>query len=121
MGFPPKIGEAVFREHQKPEVLGELKPTLGPKVSAWTDPDSQTRIEMEESGPPPWEVEGMEDPSDARNFIECPKDWVLYWISPKCLDRDGWRGWKPVSPSDRRVKVKVPAMLSPENYIRRGG
>ena len=100
------------------EILGDIKPK-GPAVSSWEEPHYKVEISLD-SGPPPWELEGDKDPSDARNFVEVPSDWVLYWINPKVLERDGWRGWKPVMASDPRVKVKVPAMRSPENQIRRG-
>lgn len=120
MGFPPKIGEAVFREHatKGAEVLGEIK-AKAPGYTAWTDAETQARIEME-SGPPPWELEGTANPSDARNFVDVPSDWVLYWINPKLLEADGWRGYMPVSPSDSRVTLKVASMRSPDNLVRRG-
>jgi len=121
MGFPPKIGEAVFKEHaenKSAELLGEVK-AKGPAYTGWTDTETKTRVEME-SGPPPWELEGVANPSDARNFVDCPANWVLYWINPKLLEADGWRGYMPVSPSDSRVKLKVPSMRSPDNLIRRG-
>ncbi|WP_305040563.1 hypothetical protein, partial [Enterococcus faecium] len=75
------MGMGAERDHAEeasaPEVLGEIKAT-GPKVSAWTDPETQTQIEMEE-GPAPWEVAGGPDSSDARNYLHCPESWVFYW------------------------------------------
>jgi hypothetical protein len=101
------------------EVVGNIR--FGqPKAATWTSPDWQKTISIEE-GPAPWEVAGSQDPSDARVFITCPDEWVLYWVNPRVLDALGWRGWKPVLSSDPRVKVKVPSMVSVENNIRRGG
>lgn len=117
---PGHTDSAVEELTQAPqaEVLGEIKVT-GPKVTAWEDPDFKTIIEME-SGPPPWESQ-TERPSDARNFLDCPKDWELRWINPKLLDQEGWRGWTPVRAKDPRVTIHVPSMISPEHQIRRGG
>jgi len=72
--------------------------------------------------PPPWETD---DPryaaSDARQFVEVPKEWALRWLNPKIIEQSGWRYWQPVMASDPRVKVKVESMVTPEQNIRRGG
>lgn len=110
--------EAEVKARKAAEVLGEIT-TKGPAITSWVDPDTNARIELE-SGPPPWEVQGTARAKGAREFIDCPEDWVLYWINPRLLEAEGWRGWTPVSPSDSRVKVIVKSMISPENQIRRG-
>lgn len=127
MGYSPKIGReaeadslaARIENMPSAEVLGEIK-VKGRGVTAWEDPETKTLIEMEE-GPPPWELTGALSNSDARNFLDCPADWVLYWINPKLLDAYGWRGWQHVRAADKRVKVKVRSMISVEGMIRRGG
>ena len=101
------------------EVLGEVK-VKAPAMQAWTDPDTLTQVALEE-GPPPWETAGGPLSGDARQFLDCPQDWVLYWINPKLLDAEGWRGWQHVRAKDERVKVHVPSMVSPEGMLRRGG
>ena len=120
MAAPKGLGYTVEQEHRakSAEVLGEIK-AKGPAYSGWDDPETNARIELE-SGPPPWELNGKAKAKGAREFIECPEDWVLYWVNPKLLEAEGWRGWTPVSPSDTRVKVIVKSMISPENQIRRG-
>src|SRR3990167_4331311 len=45
-------------------------------------------------------------------------------LTPKnsrAIDRTGLREWQPVMTSDPRVNLKVPALRSVENYVRRGG
>jgi hypothetical protein len=112
---------------QGPEVLGHIADT-SKKLNAddegtsttWTREDG-TVVTLVEP-PPPWEVgdqTGLQ-PSDARRFVECPPNWQLYWINPKSLNMSGWRDWQAVLASDHRVKVRVPTMISPEGYIRRG-
>lgn len=124
----PRLGQAAIEDHNSKkledafpggEVLGEIK-AKGPAVTAWDEPDFGVQIQLEQ-GPPPWETAGDHQPSDARNFLECPDEWVLRWINPKLLAQEGWRGWSPVRARDPRVKVKVPSMVSPEYQIRRGG
>ena len=72
---------------------------------------------------PPWEVDqsfGKHD-SDARKYVDVPDEWELRWLNPRLIDQIGTRYWQAVSASDPRVKVKVRMLVSPENYIRRGG
>lgn len=111
----------------RPEVLGTiphdsklLSPEpVRPSVT-WTNSEGVT-FEITEP-PAPWEVgEPGQSPSDARRFVECPPQWKLRWVNPRLLESEGWRDWQPVMASDPRVKVKVSSMVSPENYIRRGG
>ena len=118
---PAKLGSAAgdLTEVPHAEVLGEIK-TKPSKAALWDDPELKAQISIEE-GPAPWEIHGEADPTDARTFIDCPEDWVLYWINAKALDRYGWRGWQNVRAKDPRVKVLVPAMVTPDGMIRRGG
>lgn len=112
----------------QPEVLGHIaadSQTLNPEPDrddavTWQREDG-TVISISEP-PPPWEVgdDSGYAPSDARRFVEVPPQWQLYWINPKNLNSDGWRDWQAVQASDHRVKVRVPTMISPEGYIRRG-
>ena len=72
---------------------------------------------------PPWEVDqhfGKHD-SDARRYVEVPAEWELRWLNPRLIDQFGMRYWEVVSTADPRVRLKVPTLRSPENYIRRGG
>ena len=72
--------------------------------------------------PPPWELAGGDDElSDARRYVDAPKDVTLRWINPKLLDSQGWRYWRPVLKSDPRFTVKVDQMVGPDGNIRRGG
>lgn len=111
----------------QPEVLGEIK-FKGPgyqgfthtEVDAATGEEIRHQIEIE-NGPPPWELEKGRKGSDARTFVDCPKEWELRWINPKSLDQYGWRGWEPVRHTDPRVKLKVPGMKGVDSMIRRGG
>lgn len=117
----PRLGQSVVDDLSnapQAEVLGEWK-AKGPELPVWDDPELKAQIALEE-GPPPWEKFG-EDSSNARQFLSCPTEWVLYWINPKMLDQSGWRGWQPVRVKDPRVKLKIPSMASPEGQIRRGG
>lgn len=120
MGTSPKLGREAWEDAmaKRPEVLGEIR-VKGPEMPVWDDKELGAQIALEE-GPPPWEKAG-EGGSNARQFLSCPEDWVLYWINPKQLDATGWRGWQPVRAADPRVKVFVPSMISPEGHIRRGG
>lgn len=89
-------------------------------VTEWTSPDG-TQITLTEP-PPPWEIsDNQYAPSDARRFVETPPNWKLHWLNPRLLESEGWRDWQPLMASDNRVHVKVPSMVSPEGYIRRGG
>ena len=117
----PTLGDGSTLNEELPgaEVLGELK-TKPARLTTWDDPETKVQMALEE-GPPPWEILEGPNASDARNFIECPKDWVLYWINPKLLDAWGWRGWTNVRAKDPRVNVLVPSMVTPEGQVRRGG
>lgn len=109
------------------QVLGTLsndavKNLTSPKgsMTEWTREDGTT-VTLTEP-PPPWEVsDNSYSPSDARRFVEVPPNWRLHWVNPRLLDSEGWRDWQAVLASDQRVTVKVPTMVSPEGYIRRGG
>lgn len=107
------------QEPPKGEVLGTIK-----ENSTLTSPPTPAYfggLTFTEP-PPPWEQEDREHaPSDARRFVEVPENWELRWINPRLLEQSGWRYWQPVMASDKRVKVKVKMMVSPENNIRRGG
>lgn len=129
----PSLGMNVVRERMNrlmgdtpgPEVLGTVAPEHldeHPQGSSaqWETPTGQ-QISMDE-GPPPWELEdGDYSASDARRYVEVPKEWTLRWINPKLLESEGWRYWRAVSYNDSRVKVKVDQMLIPDGTIRRGG
>lgn len=73
--------------------------------------------------PPPWETDPnkVRDDTDARSFVECPREWVLRWVNPRLLDQIGWRWWEPVMDSDPRVNVRNRQMVSVEGNVRRGG
>jgi hypothetical protein len=124
----PRIGNSdTYGPRQGPEVLGSI-----PNTSRITDPAPQehtsrwqredgTIMELTEPAPP-WETNDDKfSASDARRFVECPPNWRLHWINPRLLDSEGWRDWQPVSATDPRVNVRVKTMVTPENYIRRGG
>ena len=108
------------------EVLGTITPDITDPApiheqATWTSPSGQTIDLVEE--PPPWEVGHATEytPSDARRFVDVPADWVLRWANPRLIDLNGWEYWKAVSASDSRVTVKVKAMVTVDNLIRRGG
>lgn len=123
----PRIGSRLssaaeeLLEAPSAQTVGTLDTTSPKPFSGWVEPDG-TRVEIEE-GPPPWEVaDGWRwNRTDARQFVDCPGDWELRWLSPRMLDKYGDRGWLLLSPSDSRVKVRNRAMISPEGYVRRGG
>ena len=128
----PSLGDPSRREQLegerplRPEILGTLPNsarTLNapePTTTTWTREDG-TVVELTEPAPP-WESgDDQYAISDARRFVECPPNWRLRWINPKVLASEGWRDWQAVLASDPRVKVRVPVMITPENYIRRGG
>lgn len=117
-GFPSSKNEE-FMHAPGAEVLGTIGGTAKAPIDASYDEETKTLIQMEE-GPPPWE-KGGDHGSDARQFLTCPDEWVLYWINPRQLDASGWRGWQHVRAKDPRVKVLVPSMVSPEGMVRRGG
>lgn len=128
-GGIPKIGRSLYQrltsaagdltDAPGAEVLGTLGGPRKTEIDASWDEETKTLVQMEE-GPPPWETAG-DGNSDARQFLTCPEDWVLYWINPRQLDASGWRGWQHVRAKDPRVKVLVPSMVSPEGMVRRGG
>lgn len=132
MGWRPRIGDPDRREAMResipdgPEVLGTInsqsfvEQTDPRTTSVWTMEDG-TEISLTEPAPPWEQADARFTPSDARRFVECPPQWRLHWINPRLLDSDGWRDWQAVMASDSRVKVRVPSMVTPENYIRRGG
>lgn len=123
----PRIGnpDKYRTPGEGPEVLGTIpntSPIIDPKphTSVWTREDGTT-VELTEPTPP-WEVaDDKYTASDARRFVECPPNWRLHWVNPRLLDSEGWRDWQPVMATDQRVNVRVPTMVTPENYIRRGG
>lgn len=127
MGDPSR--RAALRDDTPPqvEVLGTIDPThplIDPQrhgtTTQWTNADGQT-ITLTEP-PPPWEVADTGHTlSDARRFVEAPPNFKLRWINPRLLDSEGWRDWQALMASDNRITVKVPTMVSPEGYIRRGG
>lgn len=108
------------------EVLGVIPnspltdPTPQGVDTQWEGADGQVSVS---EPPPPWEIDERGDLllSDARKFVDVPKNWTLRWINPRLLDQFGWRDWKPVMASDDNVRVKVETMVSPEGNIRRGG
>jgi hypothetical protein len=110
-----------------PEVLGTIPhtsritdPSPAGHTTTWTREDG-TVMEITEPAPP-WETQDERfTASDARRFVECPPQWRLHWVNPRLLESEGWRDWQAVSASDPRVTVRVKSMVSPENYIRRGG
>ena len=108
------------------EVLGTI-PTNHPLVDSTpkevvTQFDSgDTQLTVTEP-PPPWELgdNGFTD-SDARRFVEVPKNWTLRWLNPRWIEVYGWRDWQPVLDSDERVSTKVKSMVMPDGTVRRGG
>lgn len=127
IGNPDRRAE-INADLREPEVLGHINandPLIDPSprevTTSWTNSEGQT-ITLTEP-PPPWEVQDGygHSSSDARKFVEVPPNWKLRWINPRLLDSEGWRDWQALQASDNRVNVKVPTMVSPEGYIRRGG
>ena len=121
---PQSDVQAELAAEPRPEVLGVIKDTvLREDVAAssmWTAPDG-TVIDLRSK--PPWALEAQRGTAktDARMFVDFPKDWVVRWQNPKLIDqRGGYNGWLPLTASDPRVKVKVAQMVSPSNLIRRG-
>lgn len=113
---------------RSPEVLGTIDPNsplLDAKpqgtTTSWTNPDGHTITLVEP--PPPWEVDDGHGyaMSDARKFVDVPPNWKLRWVNPRLLDSEGWRDWQALNATDPRITVKVPTMVTPENYVRRGG
>ena len=125
----PKIGNPDRRAElnesfPQEQILGTIDPSLltgpTPMETTWTREDGTT-ISLTEP-PPPWEVaDHGYTASDARRFVEVPPNWALRWINPRLLDSEGWRDWQACLASDNRIQCKVPTMVSPEGYIRRGG
>ncbi|HZI73491.1 MAG TPA: hypothetical protein VFD73_05595 [Gemmatimonadales bacterium] len=114
----------------EPELLGHIAgdaqvlnpdPESQRESATWQSEDG-THVTLTEP-PPPWEVgdDSGYSISDARRFVDVPKNWRLHWINPKALSSEGWRDWQAVQTSDPRVTLKVPTMKSPEGYVRRGG
>ena len=103
----------------------ELTEAPQPKLLGTINPDTLTRRapSFAEDGPPPWEVDPrwIKHNTDARRFVDVPETWELRWLNPRAIDRTGLREWQPVMTSDPRVVLKVPALRSVENYVRRGG
>lgn len=120
MGAVPKIGRA--RTSEAETLSGSLPES---KLLGTIDPEKLTRRTptFAEDGPPPWEADptGRYDNSDARRFVQVPDTWELRWLNPKRIEQAGLRDWQPVMAYDERVTVNVPAMISPEHYVRRGG
>ena len=110
----------------KTEVLGHLGPSAAvlneppTETTTWTREDG-TVVELTEPAPPWVTTDDRWSPSDAHRFVECPPNWKLRWINPRLLESEGWRDWQAILTTDSRVKVRVPSMVTPENYIRRGG
>lgn len=125
----PRIGNSSVYNPELPsgEVLGTLSQsgrTLRPEpegvTTTWTREDGTT-IELTEP-PAPWETPDTRfTASDARRFVEAPPQWRLHWVNPRLLESEGWRDWQAVLATDPRVKVRVKSMITPENYVRRGG
>jgi hypothetical protein len=118
MGHSPKLGDGSTLPLEMRGKDARLENPVMTKEQA--DAALKSIIDIE-SGPPPWETVKGKDASNARQFVECPDEWVLRWINPKLLDLVGWRGWQHVRAQDPRVTVKVKSMISPENMVRRGG
>lgn len=126
----PKIGshsaevESEVESQPQAEILGTINPSITDpaplRPGAMWATDEGVLIDYQEA-PPPWEIHGEADDSDARKFVTVPDDWVLRWINPRLLDREGWRGWMAVKQSDSRVTPLVRTMVSVDGYIRRGG
>ncbi len=117
-----------FGQHSTPapEVLGTIAPD---SKLLDTAPQGAETVWQSESGsvsfteePPPWELSGGGDQiSDAKRYVDAPADVTLRWINPRLLETDGWRDWRPVLASDKRFKVIVSTMISPDGNVRRGG
>jgi hypothetical protein len=113
-GEPSKIGRA------QTSAAEELTQAPQPQVLG-TIPFSTLTPEFDDR--PPWEVDqrfGKHD-TDARRFVDVPDEWELRWLNPRLIDQVGTRYWQPVPARDKRVTVKVPMLVTAENYIRRGG
>lgn len=123
-GFGKSTREELAEPMPRPEVLGTIKPELTDPTpqqeSASWETASGGSIDITEP-PPPWEVHKEFDASDARLYVDVPKNWSLRWINPRLLESAGWRHWQSVQASDPRVKCKVAQMISPDGTIRRGG
>src|SRR5262245_8889098 len=118
VGRVPRIGRAQTSSAE------ELTEVPGAKLLGTIDTEKLQRTpSFEEDGPPPWEVDPkyLKHNTDARKFVDVPDTWELRWLAPKRIDAAGFRDWQTVSTSDSRVKLKVPAMRTPDNLVRRGG
>jgi len=111
-------------DQARTSAAGDLTDAPQPKLLGTIDPEKLTRHpSFAEDGPPPWEVDPrwIKHNTDARRFVDVPETWELRWLNPRAIDRTGLREWQPVMTSDPRVNLKVPALRSVENYVRRGG
>jgi hypothetical protein len=121
----PKIGNRASA-FSGAQVLGSI---TDPKLLDPQPQSAQTQYETPSGSiavtepPPPWELEDSSSPtqSDARRYVTPPDNITLRWINPRVLDSEGWRDWQPVMVSDKRFKVNVQTMVTPEGNIRRGG
>lgn len=127
MGVPvygsKSLREELANPMPAPEILGVVDtkltdPTPKQESASWTGTSGE--MEMVEP-PPPWEVSSEFDASNARLYVDVPKNWTLRWINPRLLETQGWRHWQPVMASDPRVNCRVSQMVGPDNNIRRGG
>ena len=114
----PTIGKVVREEVEAAREIGTINIENVVNTPAKT---SYGSVDLTEELPP-WERDPKwsRDNTDARRFVEVPKEWELRWINPRMLDQHGWRDWQPVMASDKRVKVKVKQLVSAEGNIRRG-
>ena len=115
----PRIGSALTSAAE--ELVNTPEPAFVGTIN--TETLSARTPSFDDDGPPPWETDPRwgRDNTDARRFVDCPDEWVLRWLNPRLIDQTGFRDWKAVPASHERVTLKVPAMRSPENLIRRGG
>ena len=113
----PRIGQA------RTSSAGDLLEAPAPQLIGTIDTAKLTRPSFEEDGPPPWEIDPLwaKHNTDARRFVDVPDHWELRWLNPKRIDAAGFRDWQTLTTSDPRVTLKVPAMRTPDNLIRRGG
>jgi hypothetical protein len=122
MGSTPKIGRSVM-DRARTSAAEELTEAPEGKVLGTIDPDTIRKPTFEEDGAPPWETDPkwVRDNTNARRFVDVPDTWELRWLSPRVIDHAGLRDWKVLEANHERIKVKVRAMIGPDNTIRKGG
>lgn len=117
-----------LRSAPQSEVLGVIPDSIvnppAETSTTWVSEDAEGQsvpISVLEP-PPPWEVGTQRNHTDARNYVECPKNILLRWANPTLVKQVGLRDWKPVPATGHRwFRLLNSQMQCPDNTVRKGG